>query len=40
MVIAGDYEPPPPVAGKRTPPAAKRKTAVQACRVTILGICF
>jgi uncharacterized protein YkwD len=40
MVIAGDYEPPPPVAGKRAPPATKRKTAVQACRVTILGICF
>jgi hypothetical protein len=40
MVIAGDYEPPPPAAGKRTPPATKRKTAVQACRVTILGICF
>ena len=40
MVIAGDYEPPPPAAGKRTPPATKRKTAAQACRVTILGICF
>jgi uncharacterized protein YkwD len=42
MEIAGDYEPPPrPVAADgKTPPAAKRKTSVQACRVKLLGLCF
>ena len=40
MEIAGDYEPPPPAAGKRSPPATRRKTAVQSCRARILGICF
>ena len=40
MEIAGDYEPPPPAASRRTPPATKRKPAVQACRARILGICF
>jgi hypothetical protein len=41
MVIAGDYEPPPPKAGKKTPaPATKGKTAVQSCRARILGLCF
>jgi uncharacterized protein YkwD len=40
MEIAGDYEPPPAPAGKRSPPATRRKPAVQACRAKILGICF
>ena len=40
MVIAGEYEPPPTAAGKRTAPAAKRKPAAQSCRVKILSICF
>jgi uncharacterized protein YkwD len=40
MVIAGDYEPPPTAAGKKTAPAAKRKPAAQSCRVKILSICF
>jgi uncharacterized protein YkwD len=39
MEIAGEYEPPAP-AGKRSPPATRRKPAVQACRAKILGICF
>ncbi len=40
MEIAGEYEPPPPAAGKRSPPATRRKPAVQSCRAKILGICF
>lgn len=42
MEIAGDYEPPPQLvaAGRKTPPAAKRKTSVQSCRVRLLGLCF
>jgi uncharacterized protein YkwD len=40
MVIAGDYEPPPRAAGKRTPPATRRKPQAQACRVKILSLCF
>jgi uncharacterized protein YkwD len=40
MAIAGDYEPPPKPGGKKTPPAPKSKSPVQACRVTVLGICF
>ena len=40
MVIAGEYEPPPKAAGKKTAPAAKRKPAAQSCRVKILSICF
>src|ERR1700681_3962199 len=32
MEIAGDYEPPPPAVGKRSPPATRRKPAVQSCR--------
>jgi hypothetical protein len=47
MEIAGDYEPPRVAAGKRTPPeaektvvVAKRKTAAQACRLKLLGLCF
>ena len=40
MVIAGDYEPPPTAAGKKTAPAAKGKPAAQSCRVKILSICF
>jgi uncharacterized protein YkwD len=40
MVIAGDYEPPPIAAGKRTPTTTKRKPPVQSCRVKILSICF
>jgi uncharacterized protein YkwD len=40
MVIAGDYEPVPTTAGKRAPPATKRKPAAQSCRVKILGLCF
>ena len=40
MVIAGDYEPPPKAAGKKSPPAAKRKPAVQSCRLKLLSLCF
>jgi hypothetical protein len=40
MASAGDYEPPPKPGGKRTPPAPKSKSPVQACRLTVLGICF
>ena len=42
MEIAGDYEPPPKIASKRTPaPApAKRKPVAQTCRVKLLGICL
>ena len=47
MEIAGDYEPPRVAAAKRLPPAAekkvvvvKRKTAAQACRLKLLGLCF
>jgi len=40
MEIAGDYEPPPGAAGKRTPPAAKRKASVQSCRIRLLGLCL
>jgi hypothetical protein len=40
MEIAGEYEPPPPAASKRTAPATRRKTTVQSCRARILGICF
>jgi uncharacterized protein YkwD len=40
MEIAGDYEPPPIAAGKKTRPAAKRKASVQSCRARLLGICF
>ena len=40
MVIAGEYQPPPTAAGKRTPPGTKRKTPVQSCRAKILSICF
>src|SRR3984893_13161956 len=38
MLIAGDYEPPPIAAGKRTPTTTKRKPPVQSCRVKILSI--
>ena len=40
MEIAGDYETRPIAEGKRTPPAAKRKTSAQPCRVRLLGLCF
>ena len=40
MVIAGEYEPPPKAAGKTTTAAAKRKPAVQSCRLKVLSICF
>jgi len=40
MEIAGEYEPPPIAANKRTPVATKRKSPVQSCRVRILGICL
>jgi uncharacterized protein YkwD len=41
MVIAGDYERAPPrAAGKRAPPATRRKPQAQACRVKILSLCF
>src|SRR6266403_1000193 len=40
MVIAGEYEPRPKAAGKKTPAAAKRKPAVQSCRLKLLSLCF
>jgi hypothetical protein len=40
MEIAGEYEPLPAAASKKTPPATKRKSPVQSCRVRILSICF
>jgi len=40
MEIAGEYEAAPKAAGRRTPPAAKRKSSAPSCRVRILGICF
>ncbi|HYS85787.1 MAG TPA: CAP domain-containing protein, partial [Bradyrhizobium sp.] len=40
MVIAGEYEPPPKAAGKKTTPAAPKKPAAQSCRVRVLSICF
>jgi len=40
MVIAGDYEAPPRPAGKRAPPATRKKPQAQACRVKILSLCF
>jgi uncharacterized protein YkwD len=40
MEIAGDYEPPPTIASKRTPAAPKRKPPAKTCRVKLLGICL
>jgi hypothetical protein len=40
MEIAGEYQPLPTAASKRTPPATKRKLPVQSCRARILGIWF
>jgi len=40
MEIAGEYEPPPIAASRKTRPATDRKSAVQSCRAKILGICF
>jgi uncharacterized protein YkwD len=40
MEIAGDYERLPTAASKTTPPATKRKSPVQSCRMRILGICL
>jgi hypothetical protein len=40
MEIAGDYESLPKAASKKTPAATKRKSPVQSCRLSILGICF
>jgi len=40
MVIAGEYEPRPKAAGKKTPPAAKGKPAAQSCRLKLLSLCF
>jgi len=41
MVIAGDYEPPPKAAGKKTAAAAKGKpAAAQSCRLKLLSLCF
>jgi len=40
MEIAGDYEPPPVAARKRSLPATREKLSVRSCRVRILGICF
>jgi uncharacterized protein YkwD len=39
MEIAGEYEPPPTPAVKRTA-ATKRKSPVQSCRMRILSICL
>src|SRR6202022_4376083 len=40
MEIADEYEPLRRAASKRTPPAAKRKSPAQSCRVRILSICL
>lgn len=40
MEIAGDYEPRPIAAGKRTRPAAERKSSLHSCRLRLLGVCF
>jgi uncharacterized protein YkwD len=40
MEIAGEYEPPPMAAIKRTSPETKKRSPVQSCRVRIIGICF
>jgi uncharacterized protein YkwD len=40
MEIAGDYEPRPMTAGKRTRPVTIRKPAVQSCRIHVLGLCL
>ena len=40
MEIAGEYEPPPKAASKKTPAATKRKSPEHSCRLSILGICF
>jgi uncharacterized protein YkwD len=40
MEIAGDYEPPPMAASKRTVAPTKRKPAAPTCRAKLLGICF
>jgi uncharacterized protein YkwD len=40
MEIAGEYQPPPTAAGKKTEAAAKRKSSAQSCRLKLLGICF
>jgi hypothetical protein len=40
MEIAGDYERPVPVPGKRTPAVKNAKPRPSSCRLKVLGICF
>ena len=40
MVIAGDYEKPRPVAGKKTTSKTGKSTPTQSCRMKVLGVCF
>ena len=40
MEIAGEYQPRPVAAGKRTRATAKRQAPVHSCRARLLGICF
>jgi uncharacterized protein YkwD len=40
MEIAGDYEPSPMPASRRTTAPVKRKLPAQTCRAKLLGICF
>ncbi len=40
MEIAGDYEPRRITASKQARPETKRKSAIQSCRVHVLGLCL
>jgi uncharacterized protein YkwD len=40
MEIAGGYEPPPSVKGKKTAPASKPKASAQSCRLKLMGLCL
>lgn len=40
MVIAGDYERPRPMAGKKTTSKTGKSTPTQSCRMKVLGVCF
>jgi uncharacterized protein YkwD len=40
MEIAGDFEPRPTPASKQPRPVTARKSAVQSCRIHVLGLCL